>query len=94
MITILLDSVEHVTTSKYSKGLNFLRVCFVTSMCFFIRRSTTCPHEFLHLCSSETRQPAVYNQLVWSEVDLTSVKQRMPCYTCPLITISLFDWQS
>ena len=80
MITILLDTVEHVvTTSKHSKELNFLCVCFVTFMCFFIRRPTPRPSEFFRLCSSETRQPAAYNQLVWPEVDLSSVKQRMSC---------------
>ena len=88
MITILLDSVEHVvTTSKYSKELNFLCVCFVTFMFFFIRRQTPRPREFFRLCSSEMRQPAVYNQFVWPEADLSSVKHRMSCYSCPLPTI-------
>ena len=92
MITILLDSMEHVvTTPKYLKELNFLCVCFVTFMCFFIRRPTL-RREFFRLCSSGTRQPAAYNYLVWPEADLSSVKQRMSCYTCPLLTISLFDW--
>ena len=47
MITILVDPVEHVVTmSKYSKELNLLCVCFVTFICFFIRRPTPAPLEF------------------------------------------------
>ena len=47
MITILVDPVEHVvTTSKYSKELNFPWVCLVTFMCFFTKRPTPPPREF------------------------------------------------